>query len=103
MQRTRARREIVEQYIKRLKDLEDCTSLYSGVEKSFATGRSRIARNCRKEKSKRPAGRYFVLIWHSAFKTEMTYSGQVKVTVIREKRAVMLSNQQLFMRICTTL
>ncbi|MCC6691389.1 MAG: ribonuclease Y, partial [Bacteroidia bacterium] len=84
-----ARREVVEQYIKRLKDLEALALAYPGVEKSYAiqAGRElRVIVGSEKVTDKDAE----VLSFNIAQKiqTEMTYPGQVKVTVIRETRAV---------------
>ena len=83
-----ARREVLESYVKRLEDLERISGGFNGVEKSFAVqaGReirimvnpgsvtdgdaSSIARNVAKQ-----------------IESEMTYPGQIKVTVIRESRS----------------
>jgi ribonuclease Y len=76
-----ARREVVEQYIKRLKDLEALAMSYKGVEKSYAiqAGRElRVVVESEKIDDKTAETMSF----------EMTYPGQVKVTVIRETRAV---------------
>lgn len=84
-----ARREIVEQYIKRLKDLEAMALSYPGVEKSFAiqAGRElRVIVESEKVSDQQADTLSFDLA--QRIQTEMTYPGQVKVTVIREKRAV---------------
>ncbi len=84
-----ARREIVEQYIKRLKDLEALALSYPGVEKSFAiqAGRElRVIVESEKVSDQQADTLSFDLA--QRIQTEMTYPGQVKVTVIREKRAV---------------
>ncbi|MBS1764562.1 MAG: ribonuclease Y [Bacteroidetes bacterium] len=84
-----ARREIVEQYIKRLKDLEALALTYPGVEKSFAiqAGRElRVIVESEKVSDQQADTLSFDLA--QRIQTEMTYPGQVKVTVIREKRAV---------------
>ncbi|MDR0613137.1 MAG: ribonuclease Y [Dysgonamonadaceae bacterium] len=84
-----ARREIVEAYIKRLNDLEQLASSYPGVVKTYAiqagrelrviVGAERITdietENLSNELAKK-------------IQDEMTYPGQVKITVIRETRAV---------------
>ena len=84
-----ARREVVEQYIKRLKDLEAMAMSYPGVEKSFAiqAGRElRVLVESEKISDQQADALSFDLA--QRIQTEMTYPGQVKVTVIREKRAV---------------
>lgn len=84
-----ARREVVEQYIKRLKDLEAMAMSYPGVEKSFAiqAGRElRVLVESEKITDQQADALSFDLA--QRIQTEMTYPGQVKVTVIRERRAV---------------
>ena len=84
-----ARREIVEQYMKRLKDLEAMAMSYPGVEKSFAiqAGRElRVVVESEKISDQQADSLSFDLA--QRIQTEMTYPGQVKITVIREKRAV---------------
>src|ERR1051325_1898097 len=83
-----ARREVLESYVKRLEDLERISNSFRGVERSFAV----------------PAGREIRIIVEPAavdddqaaliardvarkIESEMTYPGQIKVTVIREMRA----------------
>ena len=84
-----ARREVVEAYIKRLNDLENIAMSYSGVTKTYAIQAGRELRvivgadkiddkqteNLSNEIAKR-------------IQDEMTYPGQVKITVIRETRSV---------------
>ncbi len=84
-----ARREVVEQYIKRLKDLEALALSYPGVEKTYAiqAGRElRVLVACDKVTDKDAEILSFDI--SQRIQTEMTYPGQVKVTVIRETRAV---------------
>jgi ribonuclease Y len=84
-----ARREVVEQYIKRLKDLEALALSYKGVEKSYAiqAGRElRVVVESEKMDDKATEALSFEIA--QRIQTEMTYPGQVKVTVIRETRAV---------------
>jgi len=84
-----ARREIVEQYMKRLKEMEGLAQSYKGVEKAFAIQAGRELRVI-VESSKLDDKQTEQLSFDIANKiqTEMTYPGQVKVTVIRETRAV---------------
>ena len=84
-----ARREIVEQYMKRLKEMENLAQSYKGVEKAFAIQAGRELRVI-VESSKLDDKATEQLSFDIANKiqTEMTYPGQVKVTVIRETRAV---------------
>ncbi len=84
-----ARREVVEQYIKRLKDLEALALSYKGVEKSYAiqAGRElRVVVESEKIDDKTAESMSFEIA--QRIQTEMTYPGQVKVTVIRETRSV---------------
>lgn len=84
-----ARREIMEQYIKRLKDLENIALSYDGVEKAYAiqAGRElRVIVEAEKVNDKQSEEMSFAMA--QRIEKEMTYPGQVKVTVIREKRAV---------------
>jgi ribonuclease Y len=84
-----ARREILEQYLKRLKDLENIALSYEGVEKAYAiqAGRElRVIVEADKIDDKKSEEISFNMA--QRIQNEMTYPGQVKVTVIREKRAV---------------
>ncbi len=83
-----ARREIAEQYMKRLKDLEALALSYEGVEKTYAiqAGREvRVIVSSDKVNDKQTEELAFNI--SQRIQTEMTYPGQVKVTVIRETRA----------------
>jgi len=83
-----ARREVLEAYVKRLEDLERISKSFSGVEKSYAiqAGREVRVMVVNDEVSDADA---LVLSKDIAKKIEqeMTYPGQIKVTVIRETRA----------------
>jgi ribonuclease Y len=84
-----ARREVVESYIKRLKEMEDLALSYPGVEKTFAiqAGRElRVVVESEKITDQQAEALSFDIA--ERIQTEMTYPGQVKVTVIRETRAV---------------
>ncbi|POY38450.1 ribonuclease Y [Solitalea longa] len=84
-----ARREVVESYIKRLHDLENLALSYPGVEKTFAiqAGRElRVVVDCDKISDQQAETLAFDL--STRIQTEMTYPGQIKVTVIRESRSV---------------
>lgn len=84
-----ARREIVEQYIKRLKDLEALALSYSGVEKTYAIQAGRELRVIvASDKITDQQAEILSYDISQRIQTEMTYPGQVKVTVIRETRAV---------------
>ena len=84
-----ARREVIESYIKRLKGMEDLAAAYPGVTKSYAIQAGRELRVIvgAAEVSDSEAE---VLSGEIAkrIQDEMTYSGQVKITVIRETRSV---------------
>ena len=84
-----ARREIMQQYIQRIKDLENLAQGYNGVEKAYAIQAGRELRVI-VEADKVTDNDSDRLSFDIAQKiqTEMTYPGQIKVTVIREKRAV---------------
>ena len=84
-----ARREIVEAYIKRLKDLENIAMSYPGVTKTYAiqAGRElRVIVGADKINDADATKLSFDL--SRQIQNEMTYPGQIKVTVIRETRAV---------------
>lgn len=84
-----ARREIVEAYIKRLKDLEDIAMSYPGVNKTYAIQAGRELRvivgadKIDDKQTEKLSGEIALRI-----QNEMTYPGQVKITVIRETRSV---------------
>jgi ribonuclease Y len=83
-----ARREVAEQYMKRLKDLEALALSYDGVDKTYAiqAGREvRVLVSADKVDDKQSEQLAFDI--SQKIQTEMTYPGQVKVTVIREVRA----------------
>lgn len=84
-----ARREIMQQYIQRIKDLENLALAYNGVEKAYAIQAGRELRVI-VEADKVSDGDSDKLSFDIAQKiqTEMTFPGQIKVTVIREKRSV---------------
>ena len=84
-----ARREIVEAYIKRLNDLENLALSYPGVLKTYAiqAGRElRVIVGADKIDDKETELLSFDIA--KKIQDEMTYPGQVKITVIRETRAV---------------
>ena len=84
-----ARREIVEAYIKRLNDLENLAMSYPGVQKTYAIQAGRELRvivgadKVSDAETERLSGEIAKKI-----QDEMTYPGQVKITVIREVRSV---------------
>jgi len=84
-----ARREMMQQYLQRIKDLENLAMAYTGVEKAYAIQAGRELRVI-VEADKVTDIDSDKLSFEIAQKiqTEMTYPGQIKVTVIREKRAI---------------
>jgi ribonuclease Y len=84
-----ARREVFESYIKRLKDLETIALSYDGVQKTYAIQAGRELRVIvESEKISDTDADTLAYDISSKIQTEMTYPGQIKVTVIREKRAI---------------
>ncbi len=84
-----ARREDSENYMKRLKDLENMALTFNGVEKAYAIQAGRELRvMVESEKVSDQEADLISLNLSTRIQTEMTYPGQIKVTVIREKRAV---------------
>ncbi|HWV70442.1 MAG TPA: ribonuclease Y [Pseudosphingobacterium sp.] len=84
-----ARREVVESYIKRLKELEELALSYPGVEKTFAIQAGRELRVVvESEKVTDSQAEILAADISNRIQTEMTYPGQIKVTVIRETRSV---------------
>jgi ribonuclease Y len=84
-----ARREVVESYIKRLKELENLALSYPGVLKTYAiqAGRElRVIVGSDKVTDKEADSMAYEIA--KRIQDEMTYPGQVKITVIRETRAV---------------
>lgn len=87
-----ARREVIESYIKRLKGMEDLAASYPGVTKSYAIQAGRELRVIvgADEVSDDQAARLSTEIAQK-IQDEMTYPGQVKITVIRETRSVAIA------------
>lgn len=84
-----ARREIVESYIKRIKELEQLALSYNGVSSAYAIQAGRELRViCESEKVSDTDVDKLSFDISQKIQTEMTYPGQVKITVIREKRSV---------------
>ena len=84
-----ARRQVLDSYIQRLKDLEDIAFGFGGVKKAYAiqAGRElRVIVESEKVSDQNAADLSFNI--SQKIQTDMTYPGQVKVTVIRETRAV---------------
>lgn len=87
-----ARREIVESYIKRLKDMEQLALSYPGVSNTFAIQAGRELRVIvESEKVTDKDAEMLSFNISQKIQNEMTYPGQVKVTVIRETRAVSIA------------
>lgn len=84
-----ARREIMEMYLQRIKDLENLALGYEGVQKAYAIQAGRELRVI-VESNKVPDTKADELAFEISqrIQDEMTYPGQIKVTVIREKRAI---------------
>jgi ribonuclease Y len=83
-----ARREILESYLKRITDLEDLAMAYDGVQKAFAMQAGRELRVI--VESEKVTDQYaddLSFMISQKIQEEMQYPGQIKVTVIREKRA----------------
>ena len=84
-----ARRQVLDSYIQRLKDLEAVAFGFNGVKKAYAiqAGRElRVIVESEKVTDDKAASLSFEI--SQKIQTDMTYPGQVKVTVIRETRAV---------------
>jgi ribonuclease Y len=84
-----ARRQVMDSYVQRLKDLENIAYDFNGVNKAYAiqAGRElRVVVESEKVTDEQAAGLSFEI--SQKIQTDMTYPGQVKVTVIRETRAV---------------
>lgn len=84
-----ARREVTEAYIQRLKDLENLALSYQGVSKAYAIQAGRELRVIvESDKVSDKDAEILAYEISQRIQTEMTYPGQIKVTVIRETRAV---------------
>jgi len=84
-----ARRQVLDSYIQRLKDLEDIAFAFNGVKKAYAiqAGRElRVIVESERVNDDKASNLSFEI--SQKIQTDMTYPGQVKVTVIRETRAV---------------
>jgi len=84
-----ARRQVLDSYIQRLKDLEEIAFGFGGVQKAYAiqAGRElRVIVESEKVSDEKAAQLSFEI--SQKIQTDMTYPGQVKVTVIRETRSV---------------
>ena len=84
-----ARREVVEAYMKRLNDLEEIALSYPGVIKTYAIQAGRELRVIvASDKISDKDAELISFNLSKKIQTEMTYPGQIKITVIRETRAV---------------
>ncbi|MGC9374632.1 MAG: ribonuclease Y [Bacteroidales bacterium] len=84
-----ARREVVESYIKRLKDLEELALAHPGVMKTYAIQAGRELRVIvGSEKVSDTDAEKLSYEISQKIQNEMTYPGQIKITVIRETRAI---------------
>ncbi len=84
-----ARRQVLDSYVKRLKDLEEIAFGFGGVKKAYAiqAGRElRVIVESEKVSDEKASALSFEI--SQKIQTDMTYPGQVKVTVIRETRAI---------------
>lgn len=84
-----ARRQVMESYIQRLRDLEDTALSFDGVEKAYAiqAGRElRVVVESDKVDDNKASELSFLIT--DKIQNELTYPGQVRVTVIRETRAI---------------
>jgi ribonuclease Y len=84
-----ARKEMLQSYVKRLEDLENIANAFNGVEKSYAIQAGRDLRII--VDSKKIKDSDAMLLCQDiakAIETQLTYPGQIRVTVIRETRAV---------------
>ena len=87
-----ARREVVESYIQRLKDLEELALNHEGVTKAYAIQAGRELRVLvESEKVDDKMANEISFGISQKIQSEMTYPGQVRVTVIRETRAVSIA------------
>ncbi len=84
-----ARREIFESFIQRIKELEDIAMSFDGVEKAYAISAGRELRILvEPEKVTDQEANKISLLIADKIQNEMQYPGQIKITVIRETRAV---------------
>ena len=87
-----ARREILESYLKRIGELEDLALSYDGVQKAYAIQAGRELRVIvESEKVSDAFADDLAYMISQKIQDEMQYPGQVKVTVIREKRATAIA------------
>jgi ribonuclease Y len=84
-----ARKDTLENYLKRLKDLEDIATSFAGVEKAWALQAGREIRVFVKPEEIDDLGAYkLAKEIAKRIEEELKYPGEIKVTVIREKRVI---------------
>lgn len=84
-----ARREVLEQYLKRIENLEKLALTYEGVDKAYAIQAGRELRVIvESDKVTDDQAEDLSIKMAARIQAEMQYPGQIKVTVIREKRAI---------------
>lgn len=84
-----ARREVLETYVKRLEKLEEIASGFKGVQKSYAIQAGREVRVIvDSKKLKDEEAQWLARDVAKKVESELTYPGQIKVTVIRETRSI---------------
>lgn len=84
-----ARKELLENYVKRLEDLENIATSFDGVNKAYAIQAGREIRVMVNSDNVDDDATYLLCKEIAAkIEKELTYPGQIRVTVIREKRAV---------------
>ena len=84
-----ARREILESYLKRIGELEELAMSHEGVQKAYAMQAGRELRVIvESDKVSDSNADYLAFAISQKIQDDMQYPGQIKVTVIREKRAV---------------
>ncbi len=87
-----ARREMLESYVKRLENLEKICTSFNGVDKSYAIQAGREVRVLvENEKVSDPEASLLARDIAARIESELTYPGQIRVTVIRETRATALA------------
>ena len=84
-----ARRDSVENYLKRLADIEEIANSFGGVEKSYAIAAGREVRVfVRPENMNDFSARELARTIALRIENELKYPGEIKITVIRETRAI---------------
>ena len=84
-----ARRDSVENYLKRLKDLEDIANSFSGIDKSYAIAAGREIRIfVRPENVNDLEARQLGREIATRIEQDLKYPGEIKITIIRETRVI---------------